>query len=304
MPQKLKLEDDRYPARLRTISRPPPFLWVEGEAAVLQTPALIAVVGSRKCTPYGEDVAFRIACDLARSGVGVVSGLAYGIDTAAHEGALAGGGKTIAVLGSGLDSTYPARNQELRARIESHGAVVTEFPEGTEANEKTFPQRNRIISGLSLGVVVVEAAAKSGALITADFAADQGREVYAVPGDVRSPSSAGTNRLIQTGARLVISAADILEDLKMGSQAVLPFDRREALPDGVSGDEKRVLELLDELQSRTAHFDELSERTGLPVTQLSAILTSLEISGWIRGLPGSRFERCLIRQDRQERKGM
>ncbi len=294
MPQKLELEDDRYPTRLRAISKPPPFLWIEGEVQALQAPALIAVVGTRKCTPYGEEVAFRMAHDLARSGVVVVSGLAYGIDTAAHEGALASGGKTIAVLGSGLESTYPARNQNLRKRIESQGAVVTEFPPGTEANEKTFPQRNRIISGLSLGVVVVEAATKSGALITADFAADQGREVYAVPGDVRSSLSEGTNRLIQTGARLVTSAGDVLEDLKLGAQATLSFDRRETLPQNLSKDESHVLGLMD----RPFHIDELCERTGFSVNMLSDILTSLEISGWIRGLPGSRFEKCRARVER------
>lgn len=291
MSLQLTILDREFPVSLKFISRPPQTLWIVGEVACLSEGKRVAIVGARACSPYGEDVAFQLARDLAQAGVIVVSGLAYGIDAAAHRGALAGGGKTIAVLGSGIGSTYPAKNQELRKSIERQGAVVTEFSPDQEANEKTFPQRNRIISGLSSGVVVVEAGSESGALITADFAADQGRDVFAVPGDIRSPKSVGTHRLIQQGAKLVMSAEDILVELKVVSQKSLPlFEPLErAEKDFISEDERCILQLLG---TCSMHMDDLVDQTGLAVEKMSGILTSLEISGRIRSLPGSRFEKC------------
>ncbi len=278
-------EDSGYPESLRQIHDPPKQLWWEGDVSCLSGPIVIAIVGSRECTSYGQEVAFELAKDLARSGAVIVSGLAYGIDTAAHRGALEGGGKTIGVLGCGIDIDYPAGNRELKKRITHSGAFISEFAPGTRATSWTFPQRNRIISGLSQGVVVVEAGLKSGSLITADFALQQGREVFAVPGNIRSPMSEGTHRLIQNGAKLVTSAKDILEELRLPMN-LFPKETSQAFSD----EEKRVLNLLLE---GPLHMDALCESSGLPVDKMSSVLVELEINGRIRSLPGSRFERSM-----------
>jgi DNA processing protein len=278
-------EDSRYPGLLREIHDPPRRLWVQGDCDF--GGLLVAVVGARECTPYGEKATYELSRDLARAGVTVVSGLAYGIDTAAHKGALDGGGKTVAVLGCGIDLPYPARNQGLKEKIAANGTVVTEFAPGTEASPWTFPQRNRIISGLSRGVVVVEGGVKSGSLITADFALQQGREVFAVPGPITSPQSEGPNRLIQNGAKLVLSVADILDEL--GASAQLPLtDRPSSEDDSESREALTVLKLLNE---GSKHMDDLIASSGIGVGTMSGLLVDLEIRGKVGSLPGGFFER-------------
>jgi DNA processing protein len=283
MPFHLTREDPDYPPLLKEISDPPEHLWGEGDPRLLSEVCL-AVVGARECTAYGEKTAFQLAKELAGAGIVVVSGLAHGIDSAAHRGALAGNGKTIAVLGAGLDVPYPSQNGDLRRPIEERGAVVSEFPPGTGTARWTFPKRNRIVSGLSRGVVVVEAAEKSGALITADFALQEGREVFAVPGNMDSPTSAGTNRLIQNGAKLVTNIFDILEELKIEKRAVAVKER----VCGRTTEEEKVLTLLS---NGPRYMDELVSISGFSVEKVSVLLTELEIVGKVKSLPGSRFER-------------
>jgi len=247
----------------------------------------VAVVGARECTPYGEKAAHEISKALALAGVTVVSGLAFGIDAAAHRGALdagKGGGGTIAVLGCGIDLMSPAPNKALKERIAEEGIVITEFPPGTQAAPWTFPKRNRIVSGLSRGVVVVEAGVKSGSLITTDFALQQGREVFAVPGPITSPKSEGANRLIQNGAKLVLSAKDVLDELGAGVQLTLPERLETAAETGEAG---TVLRLLD---SGPRHVDDLIASSGIGVERLSGLLVDLEIRGKIRALPGGLYE--------------
>jgi DNA processing protein len=214
----IRLGSPLYPAMLAQIPNPPKQLWIRGEAAVFDKTA-VAIVGARAATREGRAIASAIAADLARAGIVVVSGLARGIDAAAHEGALDGGGKTVAVLGTGVDIVYPAENAELSARIGLSGALVSEFPPGTEPRTTHFPSRNRIISGLSRAVVVIEAAEKSGSLITAREAADQGRDVMAVPGSVAGGRYWGCHALLRDGAKLVESAVDILQELGLPSGA-------------------------------------------------------------------------------------
>lgn len=281
MPSQIFLKDADYPAALKEIFQPPETLWTEGDISVLKESNCVALVGSRQCTEYGKKVAFDLARDLSRVGWVVISGLAYGIDTAAHEGALEGGGKTIAVLGCGIDLPYPAGNRELRKKIALQGLMVSEFPIGMKATPWTFPKRNRIISGLSRGVVVVEAGLKSGSLITANFALQQGRDVFAVPGSIHSEASRGTHHLIQNGAKLVMGVEDILEEWQLSrpKQEKIPFHT-------VEGEAGAVLKFLSE--GRT-HMDELSEASGLTVDRLSFLLVELEISGKIKTLPGGRY---------------
>ena len=290
-PFELASGDPLYPAILEQVDHPPQRLWGEGEPRCLTEGVGVAIVGARRCSAYGEEVAFGLARDLSRAGVTVVSGLAYGIDTAAHRGALeggreGGGGKTIAVLGCGIDVPYPSENQDLKRQIARQGAVITELPPGTRASTWTFPQRNRIISGLSRGVVVVEAGLKSGSLITAELALQQGREVFAVPGNITSPASEGTNRLIQNGAKLVTCVKDILDELG-------PYQRYLAMPvpesfAGISMEESKVLELLSQ---GPRQMEELLEESGVPVEKMSSLLVELEIGGKVSSLPGGRFAR-------------
>lgn len=266
-----------YPIALKEIGQPPRDIWGEGDAQVLSEGNHVSIVGARQCTPYGQEVAFGLASALARAGVVVVSGLAYGIDSAAHEGTIEGGGKTIAVLGAGLDCPYPSQNCALKKRIVKSGAVITEFPLGTTATRWSFPKRNRIISGLARAVVVVEAGEKSGSLITANFALEQGRDVLAVPGDIRSPVSVGTHRLIQSGAKLVTTVEDILQELQGPVLSPVAAGTTE---------EKAILHYL---ASGPLHIDEIQRTSGYPVEKLSSILVGLEIGGRIKSLPGSRF---------------
>jgi len=270
----LTWDDPAYPQSLRTIDAPPPVLYVRGELTSRDEWA-VAVVGTRRPTAYGREVASMLAAGLARHGVTVVSGLARGIDGAAHQGALAGGGRTIAVLGSGIDIIYPAEHRRLAEEIIGHGALVSDYPVGTPPEAANFPPRNRIISGLSRGVVVVEGAEDSGALITADDAMEQGREVFAVPGNILARQSGGTNKLIQQGAKLVTSVEDILEDLNM-VQATQQMEVQAAVPDNPL--EARILTLLS---GEPLHIDEISRQVGLPISQVSATLALMELKGMV-----------------------
>ncbi|MHB1126605.1 MAG: DNA-processing protein DprA [Bacillota bacterium] len=277
----LTIEDISYPLNLKRISDPPPVLYWKGK---LPVPALnIAVVGARKATPYGKKVAEQLALDLVRAGVTVTSGMARGIDTYAHRGALRGNGYTIAVLGSGLDVIYPPENKLLMGEIINHGLVVSEFFPGTQPEARNFPARNRIISGLADGTVVVEAGEKSGALITVDFALEQGRDVFAVPGPVTSSMSRGTNALIKQGAKLVEDFRDILEEYNV-IQPLFRSEKGEGT--NLTGEERLVLE---QLSSVPVQLDDLARFTGLLISQLNVILTYLEIKGVVRQLPGKYY---------------
>jgi DNA processing protein len=272
-----------YPPPLTKTYAPPPLLFVLGEWASEDERA-IAVVGSRRATQYGRRVARALARELAQRGLTVVSGMARGIDSESHRGALEGGGRTIAVLGSGLDVPYPPENRGLMAEIAGRGAVMTEFAPGTEPLAANFPQRNRLISGLAHGVVVVEAANRSGAMITAGYALDQGKEVFAVPGTIESRTSVGTNSLIKQGAKLVQGIDDILEELPP-AVAVMP----EAAPPSLTGTERDIWEALGE---EALHVDALSRQLGLEAPKLLASLLGLELRGLVRQQPGKIFSRA------------
>jgi DNA processing protein len=277
-----------YPRYLREVPNPPPLLYVQGDLLEVDQWA-IAVVGTRRLTTYGKQVTRDLVAGLVRSNVTIVSGLAKGIDSIAHQVAVELGGRTIAVLGSGLDHIYPAENRSLARRIaDGKGAVISEYALGVKPDAKNFPPRNRVISGLSLGVVVVEAGYPSGALITADFALEQNREVFAVPGNINSLASKGTNRLIQQGAKLVLSVEDILEELnlsmvseKVAVQMALPDSAEEAL-------------LLTHLSHQPVHVDELSRECGLPSSMVSSTLTLMELKGTVQQVGGMNY--VLIRE--------
>ena len=278
-------EDEGYPANLKQIYDPPPLLYILGRLKEEDRLA-VAVVGSRYPSTYGKMAAERIAMGLSQRGVTIVSGLARGIDSSAHRGALSAGGRTIGVLGCGIDIIYPPENQELYNRVAVQGAVLSEFPLGTPPEGDHFPIRNRVISGLSLGVAVVEATLRSGSLITARFALDQGRDVYAVPGNVDSARSEGTNRLIKEGAKLVTQAEDILEELLPMKGRPLP-----AVPPQpkLAGDEATVFTILGR---EAMHIDQVIAQSALPSAKISATLLSLELAGHIKQLPGKRFLRA------------
>lgn len=280
------LLDEEYPGSLRRIHDPPPVLYVRGGFLPGDSDAA-AVVGSRAATVYGKVTAERIARDLSAAGVTVVSGLARGIDSSAHRGALDGGGRTIAVLGSGLDLLYPPENRRLAEEIATGGAVISEFPFGTAPDKRNFPMRNRTISGLSLGVLVVEAAARSGALITAGLALDEGREVFAVPGNITSATSAGPNGLIRDGAKLVQSAADIIEEFPHLASRPLGAGAPSETTD-LSEDEEAVL---SRIGREPLTLDEVIRRSPVPSSRTTALLTALEIKGLVRQFAGRRFVR-------------
>lgn len=285
--------DPSYPARLRMIADPPPLLYVSG--ALLEEDAVaVAVVGARRATAGGCLLTEELARDLAAAGVSVVSGLARGIDAAAHRGALSGGGRTIAVLGCGIDRTYPTEHARLRRRIEEQGAVVSEVPMGTAPEPHNFPRRNRIISGLSLGVVVTEAALDSGSLITAQLACEQGREVFAIPGSIKADTGRGTNALIKQGAALVECADDVIRALT--PQLEEPMRRNmhrsrfdHAVRGPLEGQERLVYEALSH-EPRTV--DEVAELIRAPVSMVTATLLSLELNRQARQLGGQRFVRA------------
>jgi DNA processing protein len=278
----------RYPARLKTIADPPPFLYVKGELRDEDERA-IAVVGSRSASEYGLRVTRDLCRGLASLGFTIVSGMARGIDAAAHEAALEAGGRTVAVLGSGIDVVYPPEHEQLYQKISRQGAVVSELPMGTPPLSFNFPARNRLISGMAVGVVVVEATEKSGSLITAALALEQGREVFAVPGEAGASRSRGTHQLIRQGAKLVERVEDILEEIApqlagraATPQASLPL----ALPPNMSAEAKKVFELV---LGRPRQIDEVIETSGLTPAKVSEILLDLEILGLLKQLPGKRF---------------
>ncbi len=278
--------DPNYPARLRAIADPPPFLYVKGEFRPADDKA-VAIVGSRSASEYGLRVTRDISYGLAASGFTVISGMARGIDGTAHISALDCGGRTLAVMGCGVDRIYPPEHEALYQRIEGHGAIISELPMGTRPAAFNFPARNRLISGLSLGVVVVEATEKSGSLITATLALEQNREVFAVPGEVGSSRSRGTHRLIRQGAKLVESAADIIEEIAPQLMPARETARpRRTLPPQCSEDARKIFDLL---QERTLQIDEVIERSGLASPVVSRVLLELELQGALRQLPGNRY---------------
>jgi DNA processing protein len=277
-----------YPSLLQTIPDPPVLLWCRGDFSCFQLPT-VALVGSRSATSYGRKVSFLLARQLTEAGCAVVSGLADGIDGQAHAGALAAGGRTIAVLGCGVDVIYPRFHNRLYEQIAAQGLIVSEYSLGTQPEGFRFPARNRIISGLSLGVVIVEAAARSGSLITARMALEQNREVFAVPGRIDSPQSEGVHRLIQQGAYLIHSVDDILMELPT---AALNGERRDEpapMAEELSTSEKELLTLIDD--PSPADIEELTEKSKLPVSDLHGLLLGLELKGLIRQLPGQQYER-------------
>jgi DNA processing protein len=282
----IPLGDPRYPAALLQAEDPPLILYVQGQVAALQAPRMLAMVGSRNPTPQGLENARAFARSLGQAGVCVVSGLALGIDGAAHEGALASSGQTIAVVGTGLDRVYPKRHLHLAHRIAQHGALLSEFPIGTPPLAPHFPQRNRIIAGLTQGTLVVEAALKSGSLITADQALHMGREVFAIPGSIHAPQSRGCHALIRQGAKLVESVQDVLEDLRWR-----PGDQLSMLePAEIDTAEPALLKALG---FDPCSLDRLQARTGMDTATLQAKLLELELSGDVNRLPGGQFQRCV-----------
>ncbi len=286
------LLDAAYPARLKTIEDPPPVLYVAGTLAPEDERA-VAVVGSRHATPAGSAVTEELSRDLAAAGLTIVSGLARGIDAAAHRGALAGGGRTIAVLGCGLDRIYPPEHAALRRSVEAHGAVVTEFPIGAQPHAFHFPKRNRLISGLALGVIVTEAARDSGSLITARMALEQNREVFAVPGSVKAEGSRGPHWLLKQGATLVETAADVIDVLlpQLDGAAPRQTGQGHAATTGhaaLSQDETR---LRDVLSAQPMGIDEVIVGAAMPAGTVAALLLSLELKGAVRQLPGQTYVR-------------
>jgi DNA processing protein len=287
----ITLLSPQYPPLLKSIYDPPPVLYCKGKPLRSDQPA-IAIVGSRHSSEYGRRAARKISCDLARSGVTIVSGMARGIDTMAHKGTLdTETGYTIAVLGGGVDYVYPAENASLYHLILDHGTVVSEYPPGTTPVPGNFPARNRIVSGLSCGILVIEAGVKSGALITVDCALEQGREVYALPGNISSPYSQGTNKLLKDGAKMVTSAEDILEDIRstfsLETQSLPISPRSQAAP---------VLDFFETLvynalQDEDKGLEELIQITKMPPGQLNGVLTLMEIKGIIKQLPGKIFSK-------------
>ncbi len=283
----LTLTDPHYPERLRDIPDAPPLLFLRGNPELLDSPQL-AMVGSRNPSASGGETAQDFARTLAASGMVITSGLAMGIDTASHQGALDGGGQTIAVAGTGLDRVYPASNRELaHAIIERGGAIISEFPPGTPPQPGNFPKRNRIISGLSLGTLVVEAALRSGSLITARLAAEQGGEVFAIPGSIHNPLARGCHQLIRQGAKLVESAGDVLEELAPQLHAILAAepDGEQAPPDTRSLDAEYHT-LLAVIGHETTTVDQMAERSGLTAEAVSSMLLILELQGFVGATAG------------------
>lgn len=275
-------DDDDYPRRLKEIDNAPPVLYLRGCVDVRDEWG-IAVVGTRRVTTYGRQVAEELGAFLARNGVTIISGLARGVDAISHQAALRAGGRTLAVLGSGVDVIYPPEHRRLAEEIVNHGALISDYPPGTIPDSINFPPRNRIISGLSVAVVIVEAGETSGALITATFAAEQGRDVFAVPGAIYAPQSKGTNRLIQQGARPLLRVQDVLDVLNLqqvqeykAARLAFPVDAVEAA-------------LLDILNSEPLYIDEIRIRSGLSIEKVSATLAMMELKGLVHQVGGMNY---------------
>ena len=295
--RRLRLADAGYPPQLRAIADPPPVLHVLGDPAALSAPA-IAIVGSREPTPAGRETAFEFARGLASAGLVVASGLAAGVDAAAHRGALEAGGRTVAVCGTGLDLVYPQANAELAARIVAQGALISEFPPGTLPLPHHFPRRNRLISGLALGVLVVEARSRSGSLITARLAADQGREVFALPGSIHNPLARGCHRLIRDGARLVETVEEVLAGLQADLFGAL-CERPAQAPDSTafSGGalDREAKILLNACGFEPVDVDTLVARTGFPAGSVASMLVLLELRGEVESCAGGLYCRLPAR---------
>ncbi len=292
----LTLDDARYPPLLRDTPRPPAQLYVAGDPDVLSLPQL-AIVGSRNATSGGLETAQQFAAFLADCGLTITSGLALGIDAAAHSGALATGGLTVAVLGTGPDAIYPPANAALAQQVQGNGALVSEHPPGTPVRRHRFPQRNRIIAGLSLGTLVVEAGLNSGSLITARYAGDFGREVFAIPGSIHNPLSKGCHQLIRQGAKLVEQAADIIEEIGLLARAMTPESRpdteRSVLTETAVPADPDHAQLLNHMGHDPVTIDGLARRSGLTAEELSSMLLILELQGRVEALPGGRFQQTI-----------
>jgi DNA processing protein len=278
----LTWQDEAYPTRLKEIDQPPPVMYIRGEYLPDDLFA-VAIVGTRKVTPYGRQVTEELSSFLAANGITVISGLARGVDAIAHQTALKHGGRTIAVLGTGVDKIYPPEHKNLAEQMMERGALISDYVPGTPPEASNFPPRNRIISGLSLAVVVVEAGETSGALITAEFAAVQGREIFAVPGSIFAPQSKGTNKLIQNGALPLLSVNDLMQALDINrigehktARKIIPTDETEA-------------RLLSVLSAEPMHVDEIRNQTELPIAKVSATLALMELKGMVRQLGGMNY---------------
>lgn len=284
----IPIASSEYPVCLKEIYDPPPVLYVNGTLLESDKHS-IAIVGSRRATVYGRSIAEKIGGDLAARGLTIVSGGARGIDTAAHKGALAAGGRTIAFLGCGIDVSYPAENKKLFEAMAESGAVVSEFPLGANPEPWRFPPRNRLISGMSLGVLVCQSPEASGALITAGYAAEQGKDTYAVPGNVDDERNRGCHKLIQDGAKLVMDANDILHELGLDGDEGEP--RQMGLPIGALNEQERDIASL--LSLEPMHLDEIIEKTGMTPPMVSGTLTILEMKNVVRRVPGNAYVRVL-----------
>lgn len=278
----LTWDDEGYPRHLKEIDQPPPVLYIRG-TYVPEDEWAVAIVGTRRVTAYGRQVAEEVAATLARSGVTIVSGLARGVDSIAHQAALIAGGRTLAVLGNGVDLVYPPENRRLASQITEHGALVSDYAIGIPPDGANFPPRNRIISGLSLAVIIIEAGMTSGALITASFAAEQGRDVFAVPGNINAPQSQGTNRLIRDGAQPLLNPQDVLEALNL-TMVTEHRAVRVALPSDPV--ESRLYKLLSQ---EPMHVDELRAQTNMPIETVSATLAMMELKGMVRQVGGMNY---------------
>jgi len=274
--------DDEYPSPLKNIFDPPPFLFYRGTIKKDDFRRALGVVGTRKASNYGKLMTKKIVQELAGSGFTIVSGLAYGIDTISHLAALDSGARTYAVMGTGVDQIYPSRNRELAERILENGVLISELIPGSKAEKWNFPTRNRIISGLSLGSLIIEGRKKSGALLTAKFAMDQNRDVFALPGDVNRPQAEGPNYLIKLGAKIVTKASDILEEFE------LVMDQQQSFFPELNPKEEQVYQIL--LQNKPdTHFDKLIVETGFTVGEISTILLSLELKNVVKKVPGNKI---------------
>jgi len=278
----LTWQDEAYPQRLKEIDQPPPVLYIRGEYLPDDLFA-VAIVGTRRVTPYGRQITEELASYLAANGMTVISGLARGVDAIAHQATLKAGGRTIGILGSGVDKIYPPEHRGLAEQMMARGAIISDYAPGTPPEASNFPPRNRIISGLSLAVVVIEAGETSGALITAEFAAEQGREVFAVPGSILAPQSKGTNKLIQKGAQPLLSVSDLMQALDItrvgehkAARKTMPADETEA-------------KLLTVLSSEPLHVDEIRSQAELPIEKVSAALALMELKGMVRQVGGMNY---------------
>ncbi len=280
--QVLTWNDSVYPRRLKEIDQPPPVLFIRGSINVEDDWA-VSVVGTRRVTPYGRQVASEIARFLAQNGITVVSGLARGVDAIAHQTTIQAGGRTLAILGSGVDVIYPPEHRKLAEDITKQGAVISDYPMGTQPESSNFPPRNRIIAGLSLATIVVEAGEKSGALITAEFAVEQGRDVFAVPGSILTPQSEGTNRLIEQGARPLLRMTEILESLKLEQ---IPEKQKSRKSIATNPEENQLLGCLNQ---DPKHIDEICALSGLPIQAVSATLTMMELKGLVTQVGGMNY---------------